>query len=277
MTILITGATGAIGASLVRRLSTAGHAVRAGSRNPEQAGLRDVEVVKLDLTAPDTFYDALKDVERIFLYAEPAAIGQFTESAERAGVRHIVLLSSDSVELTDAASNALAQHHALVEKSLVGTGFGTTVLRPGTFASMTLGWSRFIRSGTPVQQAFWDARPDIIHPEDIADVAERALVTNELDGSIIPLGGPELLTFREQLSVLGHLLGRELEYREPSREQAAAQLADHAPAPLIDAILDYWAHLPFDGKKATRSAERITGRPARTYRQWATEHLDSFR
>lgn len=277
MTILITGATGAIGASLVRRLSTAGHPVRAGSRNPEQAGLRDVEVVKLDLTAPDTFDDALKDVDRIFLYAEPAAIGQFTESAERAGVRHIVLLSSDSVQLADTASNALAQHHAIVEKSLAGTGFGTTVLRPGTFASMTLGWGRFIRSGVPVQQAFWDARPDIIHPEDIADVAELALVTNELDGSIIPLGGPELLTFREQLGVLGHLLGRDLEFREPSPEQAAAQLADHVPAPLIHAILDYWAHLPFDDDQATRSAERITGRPARTYRQWATEHLDSFR
>lgn len=277
MTILITGATGAIGASLVRRLSTAGHPVRAGSRNPGQAGLRDAEVVKLDLTAPGTFDDALKDVDRIFLYAEPAAIGQFLESAERAGVRHIVLLSSDSVQLTDAESNALAQHHAIIEKALVVTGFGTTVLRPGTFASMTLGWVPFICSGVPVQQAFWDARIDIIHPEDIADVAELALLTNKLDGSIIPLGGPELLTFREQLGVLEHLLGRELGYREPSREQAAAHLADHVPAPVIDAVLDYWAHLPFDGDQATRSAERITGRPGRTYRQWATEHLASFR
>ncbi|MGV9798414.1 NAD(P)H-binding protein [Mycobacterium sp. NPDC003449] len=277
MTTLITGATGAIGASLVRRLSAAGHPVRAGSRNPARAGQPDVETVTLDLTAPDTFDDALKDVDRIFLYAEPAAIGQFVDSAERADVRHIVLLSSDSVELADAETNALAQHHATVEKSLAGTGFGTTVLRPGGFASMTLGWSSFIRSGVPVEQACWDARLDVIHPEDIVDVAELALVTNQLDGSIIPLGGPELLTFREQLGVLGDLLGRELEYREPSREQAAAHLANHVPAPVIDALLDYWADLPFDGDAATRSAERITGRPGRTYRQWATEHLAAFR
>lgn len=238
MTTLITGATGAIGASLVRRLSSKGHAVRAGSRDPRRVARSDSEVVELDLAAPDTFDDALKFVDRVFLYAEPSAIGQFVESAERAAVRRIVLLSSDSVEVVDPASNALAQHHGDVEKALARGAFGTAVLRPGTFATMTLGWATFVRSEVPVEQAFWEARVDIIHPEDIADVAEVALAKDEFDGSIIPLGGPEMLSFHDCLQVLESLLGRDLEYREPSREQAAARLVDHVPAPLIDALLD---------------------------------------
>jgi uncharacterized protein YbjT (DUF2867 family) len=277
MTTLITGATGAIGASLVRRLSSAGHAVRAGSRDPRQVERSEAEVVELDLTAPSTFDAALNDVDRVFLYAEPSAIGQFIESAERAGVRRIVLLSSDSVEVVDPESNALARHHGDVEKALERAAFGTTVLRPGTFATMTLGWASFIRSGAPVEQAFWKARLDIIHPEDIADVAEFALAKDEFDGSIIPLGGPEMLSFHDHLRVIGSLLGRDLEYREPSREQATVQLASHVPAPLVHALLDYWENLPRHGGEAARSCERITGRPGRTFRQWATEHLASFR
>ena len=87
MTTLITGATGAIGASLVRKLSSAGLAVRAGSRDPRQVARSEAEVVELDLTEPNTFGGALLNVDRVFLYAEPAAIDQFVESAERAGVR----------------------------------------------------------------------------------------------------------------------------------------------------------------------------------------------
>jgi len=277
MTTLITGATGAIGASLVRKLSSAGLAVRAGSRDPRQVPRSEAEVVELDLTEPNTFGDALLNVDRVFLYAEPAAIDQFVESAERAGVRRVVLLSSDSVEVVDPESNALARRHAEVEKALTSAAFDTTVLRPATFATMTLGWASFIRSGVPVEQASWEARLDIIHPEDIADVAQLALENDEFGGSIIGLGGPEMQSFNGYLRVLEGVLGRHLEYQEPSRERAAAQLADHVPKPLIHALLEYWERLPRHDGKANRSAERFTGRPGRTFHQWATSQLAFFR
>jgi len=261
----------------VRTLSSAGHTVRAGSRDPRRVTRSDAEVVELDLAAPDTFDAALRNIDHVFLYAEPAAIGQFVESAQRAGVRRVVLLSSDSVAAVDPVSNALARHHADVEKALAGAAFGTTVLRPSTFATMTLGWASFVRADLPVEQAFWEARVDIIHPEDIADVAEIALAKDEFDGSIIPLGGPEKLRFHDYRQVLASLLGRELNYREPSREQAVARLAEHVPAPLIDALLDYWEQFLRHDGDASRSVERITGRPGRTFRQWATEELASFR
>jgi uncharacterized protein YbjT (DUF2867 family) len=277
MTTLITGATGAIGASLVGRLARADHAVRAGSRDPRKAVGLDAEIVELDLTAPETFDKALADVERIFLYAEPAAIDDFVDRAERAGVRRVVLLSSDSVEMGNAEHNSLAQHHADVEKALGGASFSTTVLRPGTFATMTLDWASFVRAGVPVEQPFWGACLDVIHPEDIADVAERALTDDDLEGLVLPLGGPEVLSFHEQRETLASLLGHELDWREPGRERAVQHLSRHAPLPLVDAILEYWAQLPRHHDEARRSVERITGRPGRTFRQWAGERLDGFR
>lgn len=274
---LITGASGTIGRSLVRRLSDRGRAVRAGSRRAEDLRLPGVEVVELDLAAPSTFEKALVDVEDVFLYAEPAAIEPFLDSAERAEVRRIVLLSSDSIDVVHPERNALARHHDAVERALAGVACTTTILRPGGFATMALGWASSIRSGRPVEQPFWDARLDVIHPEDIADVAELALTTADLDGTTVHLGGPEVLSFRDQLGVLADLLGRDLEHREPDRRQALQLMAEHVPAPLVDAVFEYWEHLPRQDRAATRSVAPITGRPGRTFRQWATENLSSFR
>ena len=277
MTTLITGATGGIGASLDRRLTSADHAVRAGSRDPRKAAGLGAEIVELNLVAPKNFDEALADVDRIFLYAEPAAIEEFVDCAERAGVRRVVLLSSDSVEMGDAEHNSLARHHAVVEKARAGASFNTTVLRPGSFATMSLDWASFIRAGIPVEQPFWGACLDVIHPEDIADVAECALTGDDLEGLVLPLGGPEVLSFHQQRDILASLLARELDWREPSRERAVQHLSRHAPLPLVDAILDYWSQLPRHHDEARRSIERITGRPGRTFRQWAGEHLDAFR
>lgn len=277
MTTLITGATGGIGASLVGRLASADQAVRAASRDPRKAAGLGAETVELDLAAPETFDEALAGVDRIFLYAEPAAIEDFVDCAERAGVRRVVLLSSDSAELGNAERNSLARHHTDVEKALAGASFSTTVLRPGTFATMTLDWAYFVRAGVPVEQPFWGACLDVIHPEDIADVAECALTGDDLEGLVLPLGGPEVLSFHQQRDTLASLLGRGLDWREPSREQAVQHLSRHAPLALVDAILDYWSQLPRHHHEARRSVERITGRPGRTFREWAGERLDAFR
>jgi hypothetical protein len=86
-----------------------------------------------------------------------------------------------------------------------------------------------------------------------------------------------VLSFHEQRETLASLLGHELDWREPGRERAVQHLSRHAPLPLVDAILEYWAQLPRHHDEARRSVERITGRPGRTFRQWAGERLDGFR
>ncbi len=278
MSILITGARGGIGASLLRRLHAAGHDVRAASGAPEKTELpAGVQAVALDLGDPATFAPALAGVTDVFLYAEPAGIEELLEAAVSAGVRRVVLLSSDSVLLPDADRNTLARHHLLVERAVRAASLTATVLRPGGFATMASGWAAAIRAGGPVEQAHPAARLDVIHPEDIADVAELALTTSGSDGRDLSLGGPEVLSFRRQVGILGELLDRPIGIHEPTRERAAEQLRGHVPAPLVEAVLDYWSQLPCDPLAGERSAERITGRPARTFRQWADEHIGEFR
>ncbi|HEX4250306.1 MAG TPA: NAD(P)H-binding protein [Pseudonocardia sp.] len=277
MTILITGARGTIGSGLLRRLHGRGLDVRASGRDPEQLAVpAGVPVTALDLSGPHTFGPALTGVTDLFLYAEPVGIDALLAAASAAGVKRVVLLSSDAVTEPHAERQPLARHHLAVERALLAAPLTSTLLRPGAFAGNALGWSTAIRAGGPVEQAYPDARTAPIHPEDIVDVAELALTEHTLDGRAISLTGPEPLTFRDQVAVLAELLGRPIELRELTREQATERMGRYMPAPVVQSLLNYWAGALGGLADGEDSVRRITGRPGRTFRQWAGEHLAAF-
>ena len=67
--ILITGATGNVGAELIKKLSERGTAARAFVRNRAQArviALPGIEIVEGDFTKPETLTRALVGVDRLF-------------------------------------------------------------------------------------------------------------------------------------------------------------------------------------------------------------------
>jgi hypothetical protein len=79
------------------------------------------------------------------------------------------------------------------------------------------------------------------------------------------------------VAILGELLGRPVEQREPTEEQARERMGEHMPAPIVTALLGYWSDAHQRPPAAQDSAARITGRPARTFRRWATDNLAAFR
>jgi uncharacterized protein YbjT (DUF2867 family) len=63
--ILVAGATGCIGSVLVNRLSESGGSVRVVVRNPERAAklrsIPNVEIIRGDLTRPDSLWDCAEE------------------------------------------------------------------------------------------------------------------------------------------------------------------------------------------------------------------------
>jgi len=273
MTILVTGARGNVGRRVLQRLYAAGHSLRASGRNPAELDVPEgVETVALDLNDPETFVAALAGVSKVLLYAEPDGIVKFLDEAEKAGVEQVVLLSSNTVGLPGADQDPLAHHHLLVEEAVVTSGLNYTILRPGAFMSNAFGWSYSLQAGDTIDQVFPEAQVAPVHEDDIADVAVIALTEKKLQDEIVDLTGPESLTFRQELEIVGDVLGRKLVINGLTREEGEAQMSNFVPPPVLTSLLNQWEAAVGVVADTSATAERITGKPARTFRQWVEEH-----
>jgi uncharacterized protein YbjT (DUF2867 family) len=118
-----------------------------------------------------------------------------------------------------------------------------------------------------------------IDDADLAAVAARALLDDELVGRKPRLTGPEGLTAARQVEILGQALGRPLRYEEITPEMAKQAMLSHnswVPEAAIDSLLGYLARTVGRPAVVTGEVERILGRPARTYAQWAADHATAF-
>lgn len=269
---IITGATGNVGRHLVRALIEAGARVRALTRAPGAAGLpAGAEVAHPCGPLP-------AGARGLFL--NPAAFtegfGAVLARAREAGVRRVVTLSSSSV-VRHLEANAIAAHHRRLERQVEESGMEWVHLRAGAFASNALRWRTALRSGDAVPGAFPESRLAPVHDEDVARVAAHALSGDEHVGTAPELTGPEVLTHREQVRVLGAVLGRPLRFVELRPEQArAAMVEDGFPARTAEALLQLYAVNEGAGR-VTDTVERITGRRPGRYGEWLIENAERFR
>ncbi len=278
--ILVTGATGTIGRQVVSQLLTAGVRVRAMTRHPDAAGLPSgAEVVRGDLTDPATLDRCLDGVEAVFLVwtapagAVPAAVDRIARHARR-----VVFLSAPhrTPHPLFQQTNPMAAMHAEIERLIQASGLRWTFPRPGMFAANALSWwAPQIRAGDVVRWPYADVPTAPIHERDVAAVAVRALVEEGLDGAEPVLTGPEPLSHREQVAAIGEGIGRPLRFEEISPDEARRELS--FPAPALDMLLKAWSAALGHPALVTSTVAEITGRPARTFRDWVADHAGELR
>ena len=106
----------------------------------------------------------------------------------------------------------------------------------------------------------------------------RALAGEGHDGAKHVLTGPALLTQAEQVHTIGDVIGQPARWEEVPAEAVRDGLAAaFGDASFADHALDTWARFVQEPELVTSTVERITGEPARTFREWASDHADDFR
>ncbi|MEV5649179.1 NAD(P)H-binding protein [Nocardia sp. NPDC052254] len=271
--IVVTGATGNVGRPLVQALVDAGAPVTAVARRAAEmpAGVRSVQA---DLIEPESLAPVLRGVEAMFLLTGPdflakGDIAKVAKVVEKAGVPRVVLLSSQGV--------GTKRHSPHLEDAVRQLDVEWTMVRPGNFDSNALQWAESVRTGRVVVAPFGDVALPAVDPVDIAEVAAVALREPGHGGAIYTLTGPEPISPRQQAEAIGDVLGEPVRFVEESREQARTRMLGFMPELVVEATLDVLGTPTAAEQSVQSDVERVLGRPARTFTEWAARHIAAFR
>lgn len=278
--VLITGATGGVGSSIIEQLRDTGIQVRATCRRPESRRWPQLAMVPGDLDQPHTMRPALAGVEAVFLYsfAQPDSLPALVEEMKHAGVAKVVVLSTIDTTRDEPFVEYNKQRHLAVENAVIDGGFTTVCLRPGAFARNAIRfWANQIRQRHAVGLPFPESHQAPIADEDIAAVAVRALTTSQLDGDRIVLTGPESLTMRTQVGLISEAIGMAIEIDVLSEARARALYGQMLPPAYLDLLMGQWAFEVNEDAVVTPAVGEITGRAPTAFRDWAARHRDAFR
>jgi uncharacterized protein YbjT (DUF2867 family) len=275
--ILVTGATGNAGGAVLRALANAGEEVRAVVRDADRAHPpAGVDAVVGDLNEPHTLAPHLDGVKAAFLLSGYEGLEQTLANMRRAGVERVVLLSSSAAPNGDL-TNAVARYHILSERAARESGLGWTFLQPNSFMTNTFQWLPQLRQGDLIRAPFPDVRVATIDPDDVGAVAAAALTSASHAGRAYRLSGPESLAPGERVAILAGVLGRELRFEGQSNEEARAEMSEAMPAEYVDAFFRFFADGDLDESAVLPTVQEITGRPPRSFEEWARAHADAFR
>ncbi|QGV78558.1 NAD(P)H-binding protein [Streptomyces ficellus] len=273
--ILVTGATGHVGAELTGLLAGAGRPVRALARKAaEPPG--GAEAAVGDLNRPESLRPALKGVRAVFLLPGYADMPGLLAECAAAGVEHVVLLSSIAAPDGDM-DNAISRFMILSEEAVRACGLPWTILRPSGFMSNTFQWTAQLAAGDVVRAPFPTVPVAMIDPYDIAAVAAHVLLDPGHHGRAHALSGPEPLLPADRVRVLGEVLGRPLRLEGLSDTEAREEMtASGTPPEYVEAFFRYYADGTLDDSTVRPTVAELLGRPPRTFAQWARAHADTF-
>lgn len=274
--IVVTGATGNVGRHLVENLAAAGEEVTAVSRRISASDVPDgVRHRQADLAEPGALSSLFDGAEVLFLLtsgdflAAGGDVGAVAAEAGKAGVRRIVLLSSQGV--------ATGRHSPAFEEMVKNSGLEWTVLQPGGFASNAFQWAPAIRADRVVTAPFGDVALPVIDPADIADVAAAVLRNAGHGGETYVLTGPEPISPRQQAVVLGETLGEPVRFVELPEDEARAEMLRFMPPVVVEATLGILGTPTAIEQRVSPDVERVLGRPARSFGEWAARNVAAFK
>jgi NADH dehydrogenase len=225
--LLLTGATGLVGATLLRRLLAHGEHVRCLVRDPRRLGAERVRVqIALgDLADPPSFRNAMRGVHTVVHLAasirdQPrgsieelngVATWRMVEAAERRGVERFVFVSA--LGATTHNRTRFLRAKALAEQAVRESGVRSVVFAPSIIYAPGDRWltllERLALLPAMPMSGRGRARFQPIWAEDVADCLVASLRGDAAaDDGRFELAGPETLSHEQIVRAVLHAAGR---------------------------------------------------------------------
>jgi uncharacterized protein YbjT (DUF2867 family) len=278
--ILVTGAPGNVGSEVVNQLRETGADFRVGAYNVDKAREAlgdDLEIVHFDFLNASTYHEAFLGVERMFLVRPPQLANVQKEiapaiyAAVGAGVQHVVFLSLQGVE-----KNKVVPHHK-IEGLIREVGLPYTFLRASFFMqNLTTTHRAEIRDDGEIAVPVGKARTSFIDARDIGAVAVRALTEDGHVNQCYTITGSEALDYYTVARTLSEVLGRRIEYTDPSvprffvRQVSKGTKIGYA---FVMTML-YTITRMGNAESVTNEVPRLLGREPISFRQFAEDNRE---
>jgi uncharacterized protein YbjT (DUF2867 family) len=282
-TVLITGATGAIGRALVLNLARRRIRVRAVARSIQSRDFpAGVSYLNADLSEPEILAQVLDGVDALFVH--PRAVGamapELVALAAEHGVQRLVALSALDVEedLALQPSRFIGDRNREVEEAVSNSGLSWVCIRAPSYTSYILDlFAAQVRVGDVVRGPCATFAECPVHERDLVDVLGLALLDGEIKGRRVEVTGPESLTHQEVVDVIGAVIARPLRFEEvPSGVIASQLVAGGLPTKFAAALVHRWERDRDRRPTATEEVLQLTGHPARGFNEWVAAHAASF-
>lgn len=282
--VLVTGATGNVGRHVVTAVRDRGASVRAFVRDAEKARAKlgdDVELAVGDFEDQASLRRAMQGVETVFLTSadgprkvehEKAVI----DAAAAHWVRRVVKLSSPHLEI--GSDLVFWDWHGQIERHLADADVPAVYLRANFLMSGLLASAEAVRATGKLFAPAGDAKIAMIDPRDIGAAAAVLLIEDGHDGKAYTLTGPVAITFPQVAEALSEVTGRAVEFVDVGPDAARGAMLDSGmPGWLADALVTLYEKLRDDVcAEVNETVHALTGRPPRSFADWAREHAAAF-
>jgi uncharacterized protein YbjT (DUF2867 family) len=277
-TVLITGATGTIGSTLVQLLQKAGAPVltmssREGTHANRVASFESEAQLKEAFQGVDTLFVLLPLVPHKLQLAH-----NISQAAVAAGVKHIVRSSGAGADAK--AEFSLPRLQGEIDTVFAQSGIPSTfLLNAGFMQNYTTFQKQMVKDGM-LYAATADAAQSLIDVRDIASVASYILQNPAPHaGKAYTLTGGESLTDTQRAAQLSKSLGRPVSYTPISVEYSSGVMRNEwqMPAPLVD-WMDSLNTLVSKGHAAGISpdVQNLLGRAPITFAQFAKNYAATW-
>ncbi len=289
--ILVTGATGTVGRAVVRELQDAEVPFRALVRDVGRAREvlgRGVDCVTGDFGSPEMLGPALSGIQRVFLVAPLVPHladleGRLIDAAQRAGVTHLVKLSTLGVAQTahggDLAEPRQYPLHRRSEQRLEASGLAYTFLRPGPFMQNLMNFAPSIAKEGIFRGSWGNGRMGYVDVRDVAAAAARVLMEDGHQGRAYGLTGPHALSQGEVAEKLSAAVGRPVRYVDvPLEDVQRTLLARGVPEWFAGAMCEVMAHTRAgNADELADGVMKVIGKPPRSFDIFARDSAPNFR
>jgi len=271
--ILVIGATGNVGAEIVKQLSAHDVTIVAATRNPEsQTANTHLSWRAFEVEKKQDLSGLFEGVDRVFLmspagYAEQdKVLAPLIEAAQQFNVQKVVMMTAIGVDASDDIPLRKA------ELQLQQSGLNYAIIRPNWFnQNFQTFWLGTILAEKKIFVPAGLGKTSFIDIQDIAACAVALLTSDQSENQAYLLTGPQALNYQDAADLISSVSGQNIHYQDikpPLFKESLlqAQLPEVYAALLVDL---------FDFVRAgyvssvSDDVEKLIGRPPIAFKTYA--------